>query len=54
MTTLRIFDVLGKSILEQDLTESSSQLDMSSMASGLYIMSFQSGNTSKTFKLIKS
>jgi subtilisin family serine protease len=54
ITTLRIFDVLGKSVLEQDITESSSQLDMSSMASGLYIMSFQSGNASKTFKLIKS
>ena len=53
-TTLRIFDVLGKSVLEQDITESSSQLDLSSMASGLYIMSFQSGSASKTFKLIKS
>lgn len=54
ITTLRIFDVLGKFVLEQNLTESSSQLDMSSMAPGLYIMTFQSGNASKTFKLIKS
>ncbi|MFT6731721.1 MAG: serine protease AprX, partial [Glaciecola sp.] len=54
ITTLRIFDVLGKLVLEQDITESSRQLDLSSMASGLYIMSFQSGNASKTFKLIKS
>lgn len=54
ITTLRIFDVLGKSVLEQNITESSRQLDISSMAPGLYIMSFKSGNSSKTFKLIKS
>jgi serine protease AprX len=54
ITTLRIFDVLGKSVLEQDITESSRQLDISAMAPGLYIMYFQSGNASKTFKLIKS
>nr|WP_321222976.1 S8 family serine peptidase [uncultured Psychroserpens sp.] len=54
ITTLRIFDVLGKFVLEQDITDSSSQLDISSMASGLYIMTFQSGEASKTFKLIKS
>ncbi|MEM5564632.1 S8 family serine peptidase [Psychroserpens sp. AS72] len=54
ITTLRVFDVLGKTVLELDITESSRQLDTSSMASGLYIMTFQSGDASKTFKLIKS
>ena len=54
ITILKIYDVLGKSVLEQNITESNRQLDISSMASGLYIMSFQSGNASKTFKLIKS
>jgi serine protease AprX len=54
ITTLRIFDVLGKSVLEQNITTSSQQLDISSMAPGLYMMTFQSGNASKTFKLIKS
>ncbi|MEH6535856.1 MAG: S8 family serine peptidase [Psychroserpens sp.] len=52
--TLRIFDILGKTILEQIITTSSNQLDVSSMASGVYIVSFQSGNASKTIKLIKS
>lgn len=51
---LSVFDILGKSVLELDITTSSSQLDISSMAPGLYIMSFQSANTSKTVKLIKS
>ena len=54
ITTLRIFDVLGKSVLEEIITTSSNQLDVSSMATGVYILTFQSGNASKTFKLIKS
>lgn len=54
ISTLRVFDVLGKTVIEQDITESTSQLNMSTMAPGLYIMTIQSGNTSKTIKLIKS
>ena len=53
-TTLRIYDILGKTILEQNLSTSSSQLDVSSMASGVYILSLQSGTVLQTFKLIKS
>jgi subtilisin family serine protease len=53
-TTLTIYDMLGKTILEQTITSSSKQLDVSSMASGLYMMSFQSGKASKVVKLIKS
>ncbi|WP_299226543.1 S8 family serine peptidase [uncultured Psychroserpens sp.] len=53
-TNLKIYDTLGKLILDQNLQRASSQLDVSSMASGVYIMSFQSENTSKLFKLIKS
>jgi len=54
ITTLRIIDILGKTVLEETITSSSYQLDVSSMASGLYILSFQSGDASKLFKLIKS
>ncbi|MDG5492289.1 S8 family serine peptidase [Psychroserpens sp. SPM9] len=54
LTTLRVYDILGQSVLEQLLTSTTHQLDVSSMASGVYILSFQSENTSKTFKLIKS
>jgi subtilisin family serine protease len=50
---LRIFDVLGKSVLEQDIN-SSKQLDISQLTPGLYVMSFQSSTETKTFKLIKS
>ncbi|MCK8479603.1 S8 family serine peptidase [Psychroserpens algicola] len=54
LTTLRVYDTLGKLILEQIMTTSSNQIDVSSMASGFYVMSFQSGESSKIIKLIKS
>ncbi|WP_298759007.1 S8 family serine peptidase [uncultured Psychroserpens sp.] len=53
-TTLRIYDILGKTVLEQQIMQSTHQLDVSSMSAGVYIMSFQSGEASKTIKLIKS
>lgn len=53
-TNLKIYNVLGKLILEKDLTQSETRLNLSSMASGIYMMSFQSAKGSKTFKLIKS
>ncbi|SDS70772.1 Por secretion system C-terminal sorting domain-containing protein [Formosa sp. Hel1_31_208] len=53
-TTLKIYDILGKTVLEQTIIESSQQLDISFVAPGLYVMSFESGTASKTFKLIKS
>jgi hypothetical protein len=53
-THLKIYNVLGKLILEKHITKSETKLDVSSMASGIYMMSFTSEKGSKTFKLIKS
>lgn len=53
-TNLKIYNVLGNLVLEKDITQSMIQLDMSTMASGIYMMSFQSNKGSKLFKLIKS
>ena len=53
-TNLKIYNVLGKLILNRDITQSETKLDVSSMASGIYILSFESNKGSKTFKLIKS
>lgn len=53
-TNLKIYNVLGKLVLEKDLTKSETRLDISSMASGIYMLSFKSDKGSKTFKLIKS
>ncbi|WP_435412222.1 S8 family serine peptidase [Psychroserpens mesophilus] len=53
-TNLKIYNVLGKLVLEKTITKSEIRLDVSSMASGVYMMSFTSDKGSKTFKLIKS
>ncbi|WCO02485.1 S8 family serine peptidase [Psychroserpens ponticola] len=53
-TNLKIYTMLGKLVLEKNITKSESILDLSSMASGVYMMSFESNIGSKTFKLIKS
>ncbi|WP_425077132.1 S8 family serine peptidase [Psychroserpens sp. S379A] len=53
-TTLKIYNMLGKLVLEKDIIQSQTRLDMASMTSGIYIMSFKSNKGSKLFKLIKS
>ncbi|MEY8848314.1 S8 family serine peptidase [Psychroserpens sp. XS_ASV72] len=53
-THLKVYNVLGKVVLEKAIHQSETQLDMSSMASGIYIMSFEATDASKQFKLIKS
>ncbi len=53
-TTLKVYNVIGKLILEQDISQSETTLNMASMASGVYILSFENDNASKQFKLIKS
>lgn len=53
-TNLKIYDVLGKTVIDRNLNESSNTIDVSFMAPGMYIMRFESGEATKTFKLIKS
>lgn len=49
-----MFDVFGNLILEKPLLSTDDVLNMSNLASGLYILQIKSSVNSKTFKLIKS
>jgi len=51
---ITIFDVSGKIIMQKSIMDSADSVDVSSIASGLYLVSFKSKQLSKTFKLIKS
>ncbi|MGB3607726.1 MAG: S8 family peptidase [Psychroserpens sp.] len=51
---MQVYDILGQIILKQTLTSTENTVDFSKMTSGLYIIILQSGQTQKTFKLIKS
>jgi len=53
-TEVTIYNVLGKVVLQQKLSELNSSIDVSSFSSGLYMLSISSNKNSKTFKLIKS
>jgi serine protease AprX len=51
---LTIYNVLGKVVLKKNIEKSLNSIDVSSLASGLYVISIQSGHSTKSFKLIKS
>ncbi|MFC4721137.1 S8 family serine peptidase [Geojedonia litorea] len=51
---LIIYDVLGKAIIQQQLSKSKTSIDVSELSSGWYMVRLQNKNTSKTYKLIKS
>ena len=53
-SNLTIYNVLGKIVLNQKINTTVNSVDVSSMASGLYLLSIQTENSSKTFKFIKS
>jgi len=52
--SLGIYNVLGKVVLQKEITEANTDIDVTSLATGMYIISLKSNSTSKTFKLIKS
>lgn len=51
--TLSIYNVLGKTILQKELEQSVTAIDMSTIASGLYMITLTSKTSSNTFKIIK-
>lgn len=53
-STLSIYDVLGKVVLKKNIVKSVHSIDVSSLAPGLYVISFQTQFSTKSFKLIKS
>lgn len=49
-----IYDVLGKKIMQLELTEFQSKIGVSQFKSGIYIINFVTGTSSQTIKFIKS
>lgn len=50
---LKFINVLGTTVLEYELTNSWTELDVSELSSGIYMLFLQSENFKKTIKLIK-
>lgn len=53
VVNISIYDLLGKMVKQAELTYSSPDLNVSSLSNGIYIAKLQSGNISKSIKLIK-
>lgn len=52
--TLRVYDLLGKKIIEQAYSEAYPKLDVSQLADGIYVLTIISKNRTFNFKFIKS
>lgn len=51
-TTLSIFDIRGKLLLQQNITEGESRIDTSVLSSGMYMMELESSGAVKHHKLV--
>jgi len=54
MADLQIYSVLGKQLLHKTLSQEEETVDVSTIASGVYIIKISIGKKSNTFKFIKS
>ena len=48
-----VFDLLGKIVLTQKINATDSQIDISTLSSGMYLIKVKAGENSKTIKIIK-
>ncbi|MGV6830727.1 MAG: choice-of-anchor J domain-containing protein [bacterium] len=49
---ISLFNILGQSALQTSFTNATKVIDLSALQSGVYIAKLDSGNTSKTFKIV--
>ena len=52
-SVLNVYNILGKVVMKKSITESVNTVDVSLLASGMYIITIQSKHSSKSFKFIK-
>ena len=50
---ITVFDLLGKEVLTQKINATESQIDISTLSSGMYLIKVKAGENSKTIKIIK-
>lgn len=53
IVSISIFDILGKFVNQASLTHNNASMNVSMLSQGIYIAKLQSGDNSKTIKLIK-
>ena len=49
---IRLYDVLGKKVLESSVSQNQSKVNVSAFSNGIYLLKIEAENLSKTFKLV--
>ena len=50
---VRVVNMLGQEVISRDINATSTQLDMSHLSAGAYIVTVSSGDVLKTIKVVK-
>lgn len=53
METVSVYNLLGQKVLEKEVNQTTAQINMTTLASGSYLVKVQSGNLSETLKIVK-
>lgn len=53
ITSVRVVNMLGQEVLAKTINSTSTQVDMSQLAAGTYLVNVTSGNVKKTIKVVK-
>jgi hypothetical protein len=53
MSDVAVFNLLGQQVLTKKINATESQIDMSALAGGTYLMKVNVGNQVKTLKIVK-
>ncbi|MBC8644257.1 T9SS type A sorting domain-containing protein [Flavobacterium lindanitolerans] len=53
MTAIKAFNILGQQVLSKNINATESEVDMSALHSGTYLVKAYAGEEVRTFKVIK-
>ena len=53
ISSVRVMNLLGQEVLSRDVNATSTQIDMSQVSTGAYIVNVTVGDTIKTIKVVK-
>jgi hypothetical protein len=53
ISSVRVINMIGQEVISKNINETSSQIDMSQISAGTYIVNVTVGDTIKTLKVVK-
>ena len=53
MSSVKVINILGQEVISRNINNTTSQIDMSALTAGAYIVNITIGDVIKTIKIIK-